>query len=157
MAWHHTLLAGATIYDITTDTDDPPSFVAVLPLRAAAHAASAVYAGPRLAAMQKEAYPDIAPLFLEMPRAAAFAAALAVAKSMPRWAVVASDAAQGRIEATARTRWIGFTDDVVIRVTGQGAGSRVDMRSLSRVGRGDFGANAARIRAYFAALREAAG
>lgn len=157
MPWHYTLLAGASIHDITTDTDHPPAFVAVLPLREAAHAASAVYAGPRLAALQKKAYPDIAPLFLAMPRATAFADALAVATSMPRWTIVASDSAQGRIEATARTYWMGFADDVVIRVTDHGAGSRVDMRSLSRVGRGDFGTNAARIRAYFAALRAKAG
>jgi len=157
MPWHYTLAAGASIHDISTDTDNPPPFVAVMPAREAAHAATAEYAGPALAATQKRAYPDIAPLTLALPPAAAFAQALATAKAMPRWTIVASDEASGRIEASARTRWMGFTDDIVIRITAEGSGARVDMRSLSRVGRGDFGANAARIRAYFAALRTAAG
>lgn len=157
MPWHYTLLAGASIHDISTDTDDPPPFEAVLPARAAARAASADYAGQALAATQKAAYPDLAPLYLDLPPAASFARALAAAQAMPRWTIVASDPARGRIEASARTFWMGFTDDVVIRITGSGVRSRVDMRSLSRVGRGDFGANAARIRAYFAALRAGAG
>jgi uncharacterized protein (DUF1499 family) len=62
--------------------------------------------------------------------------------------VVASDASSGRIEATARTRWFGFTDDIVVRIRPEGAGSRIDVRSASRVGRSDVGANAARIKEY---------
>ncbi|MEX2241047.1 MAG: DUF1499 domain-containing protein [Burkholderiales bacterium] len=68
------------------------------------------------------------------------------------WEIVATDAAAGRIEATDTTFWFGFKDDVVIRVEGDGAGSRVDVRSVSRVGVGDVGANAKRIRAYLRAL-----
>jgi uncharacterized protein (DUF1499 family) len=71
--------------------------------------------------------------------------------------VVASDPAAGRIEANETTRWFRFTDDVVIRVAPDGAGSRVDVRSVSRVGRSDFGVNAGRIRAYTAALKARAG
>ena len=70
-----------------------------------------------------------------------------------------SNTAEGRNEASQRSRWFGFTDDVVIRVApmdgGAATGSRVDIRSVSRVGRGDFGVNAARVRAYLAALRDA--
>jgi uncharacterized protein (DUF1499 family) len=69
------------------------------------------------------------------------------------WDLVASDPAGLRIEATDTTFWFGFKDDVVIRVTPQPNGSRVDVRSLSRVGVGDIGANAARIRKYLAALK----
>ena len=60
--------------------------------------------------------------------------------------------ADGRIEATDTTRWFGFKDDVVVRVKPEGTGSRVDVRSLSRVGRSDVGKNASRIRAYLTAL-----
>jgi uncharacterized protein (DUF1499 family) len=159
MPWHFTLAAGASIHDIATDTDNPPAFEAVLAARKAANAATADYpgSGPNTAQIQKQAYPDIAPLLLKAPPPQVFALALATAQTMPRWTIDASDAARGRIEASARTLWMGFTDDIVIRITADGAGSRVDMRSLSRVGRGDFGANAARIRTYLAALRARAG
>ncbi len=142
------------IHDITTDTQDPPAFVAVLPLRAGAPN-SAEYGGDSVAAQQRRAYPDLAPLRLDGPPAAAFARAAAAARAMG-WQVVAADSAAGRVEATATTRWFGFKDDVVVRVRPDGAGSRVDVRSVSRVGRGDVGANAARIRAYLARVRAAA-
>lgn len=142
------------IHDITTDTDNPPEFAAVLAARAAENAATAIYEGPELARSQKAAYPDLAPLELFSPPAKAFEQALAVARSMPGWTIVASDPASGRIEASQTSRWFGFTDDIVIRVAPHGSGSRVDMRSLSRQGRSDFGVNAARIRAYMGALRK---
>jgi uncharacterized protein (DUF1499 family) len=72
------------------------------------------------------------------------------------WTIVAADDTAGRIEASDRSRWFGFTDDIVIRVTASGSGSRVDVRSSARLGRSDFGVNAARIRAYLGALRTAA-
>ena len=68
------------------------------------------------------------------------------------WEVVDADVGTGVIEATDTTLWFGFKDDVVIRITPTTAGSRIDMRSLSRVGRSDVGANAARIRKFFAKL-----
>jgi uncharacterized protein (DUF1499 family) len=157
MPWHYTLYAGASIHDITTDTANPPDLEAVMPARSQAHAASAVYPGAATAAIQAKAYPDIAPLNLDEKPAKAFADALAAAKAMARWTIVASDPARGRIEASARTFFMGFVDDVVIRVTARGEGARVDMRSLSRVGRGDFGKNAERIRDYFAELKKLAG
>ena len=70
---------------------------------------------------------------------------------------MAVDEATGRIEASDRSRWYGFTDDVTIRVGAAGSGSRIDVRSSSRLGRSDFGVNAARIRAYIAALGAAFG
>ena len=76
---------------------------------------------------------------------------------MPGWSIVAADPATGRIEASQTSRWFGFTDDIVIRISGHGSGSGVDMRSLSRQGRSDFGVNAARIRAYMSALRKRRG
>ena len=71
------------------------------------------------------------------------------------WEIVSSDPAGGRIEATDTTFWFGFKDDVVVRVVSQPNGSRIDVRSVSRVGIGDLGANAARIRSYLAALKAA--
>ena len=137
------------IHDITTDSTDPPSFVAVLPLRASAPN-TADYGGAEVAAQQRNAYPDIGPVTLNLPPAQAFEKALAAVRTMG-WDLVGSDASAGRIEATDTTFWFHFRDDVVVRVRPANGGSRVDVRSLSRVGRGDIGTNAKRIRAY---LRE---
>ena len=82
----------------------------------------------------------------EMPRASCGAA------TAMGWEVVDADAGRGVIEATATTLWFGFKDDVVIRITPTATGSRVDVRSVSRIGKSDVGANAARIRNYFAKL-----
>jgi len=139
------------IHDITTDTIQPPPFLAVLPLRAGA-LNPVDYGGPDVAAKQQQAYPDIAPLLLGVPPGRAFDRALAAAKAKG-WDIVASDPAGGRIEATDTTFWFGFKDDVVVRVTPLPTGSRVDIRSLSRVGGGDLGANAARIRAFLTAVK----
>ncbi|MBM3779758.1 MAG: DUF1499 domain-containing protein [Acidimicrobiia bacterium] len=142
-----------SIHDITTDTDDPPAFVDVLPLRASAPNTTE-YGGPDLAAQQKRAYPDLAPLVLSLPPAGAFDRALATVEEMG-WDLVAADPAAGRIEATDTTFWFRFKDDIVIRLRSEGTGTRVDVRSVSRVGRGDVGTNAHRIRAYLSALNGA--
>ena len=92
-----------------------------------------------------------------MPRDRALSEALAAAESMPGWTIVAVDADAGRIEASQRSRWFGFTDDIVIRVTADAGGSRIDMRSASRKGGRDYGVNAARIRAYMGALKRRIG
>lgn len=153
--WHYDRLRKVVprIHDITTDVENPPQFSAVLAARSAENAATAIYAGPELARLQKAAYPDVVPLDIPLSTAKAFDLALSVASSMPGWHSVACDAASGRIEASQTSRWFRFTDDVVIRVSPRGSGSRIDMRSLSRQGRSDFGVNAARICAYMAALR----
>jgi uncharacterized protein (DUF1499 family) len=150
----HTRRTLPPIHDITTDTDSPPTFSAVLPARAAEHANSVDNRNPQLAQLQKAAYPDLAPLVTTLPAARAFNEALIVAKSMPGWTVVAADPDPGRIEASQQSRWFRFTDDVVIRVAGDETGSRIDVRSTSRQGRSDYGVNAARIRAYLSALRK---
>jgi uncharacterized protein (DUF1499 family) len=153
MPWQYNRLRGIVppIHDITTDTDNPPAFVAALKLRPA-DANTVKYEGAELAAKQHAAYPDIAPLKMSVAPADAFKRALDTAKAMPGWTVVDADSAAGRIEANETSRWFRFTDDVVIRVAPDGSGSRIDVRSVSRVGRSDFGVNAGRIRAYTAAL-----
>lgn len=138
------------IHDITTDTADPPAFVAIVPLRATATNA-AEYAGDSIAALQRSAYPDIQPRTLALSPLDAFDRAVIAAQAMG-WEIVAGDSPSGRLEATATTTWFGFKDDVVVRIRAAGSGSIVDVRSVSRVGRSDVGANAARIRSYFAEL-----
>lgn len=138
------------MHDITTDTEQPPAFVAVLPLRQDAPN-TAVYGGAELAALQRNAYPDLAPALLAIPPAAAFELALGVARRSG-WEIIAAAPAENRIEATATTAWFGFKDDIVIRIRPTGGGSRVDMRSVSRVGRSDLGANARRIREFLRML-----
>ena len=133
------------IHDVTTDTTNPPEFVAVLPLRA--NAPNSVEYDPTIAPQQLDAYPDVQPIMLDDPPDLAFARAQAAVAALG-WQVVAEDAAAGRIEATDTTFWYGFKDDVVVRVRPEGNGSRIDIRSVSRVGRSDVGANAARIHAY---------
>lgn len=140
------------IHDITTDTVDPPRFVAIAPLRA--DAPNPVdYPGSEVADQQRAAYPDIQPLRTALPVDRLFEHALAAAREMG-WEIVATEPQNGRIEATATTLWYGFKDDVVIRIRSADGGSRLDIRSKSRVGMSDLGANAARIRDYLAALEE---
>ncbi len=138
------------IHDITTDTDDPPAFVAAVPLNAPGRTDY----DPAVGDQQRAAYPDLAPAMLTLAPAAAFDRALAVVDEMG-WEMLAADAGELRIEATDRSFWFGFADDVVVRVEPDGeAGSRVDVRSLSRVGGGDLGVNARRVRAFVDALSE---
>jgi uncharacterized protein (DUF1499 family) len=139
------------IHDISTDTENPPAFVAVLPLRAGAEN-TAAYGGKALAEEQRKGYPDIRPLLLALPPEAALVRARDVAQDMG-WDLVATDPVAGRMEASDTTLWFGFTDDIVVRVTAAANGSRVDVRSVSRVGRSDIGTNAKRIRAFLERLR----
>jgi uncharacterized protein (DUF1499 family) len=139
------------IHDITTDTVNPPAFVAILPLRADAPNPPE-YPGEDVAQQQRQGYPDLETLVLPVSADNAFAQALSAADAMG-WEIVASEPSEGRIEATDTTFWFGFKDDVVIRIEGNDSQSRLDMRSKSRVGRSDVGANAARIRAYFETLQ----
>jgi uncharacterized protein (DUF1499 family) len=142
------------IHDITTDTEHPPRFVSILPLRENAPNSSE-YGGPEIAAKQRAAYPDLVPAVLPVPPDKAFEQALAATRKMG-WVIVDANRADGRIEATDTTFWFGFKDDIVIRVTPADNGSRVDIRSVSRVGKSDVGMNAKRIRKYFKELRKMA-
>jgi uncharacterized protein (DUF1499 family) len=147
------------IHDISTDTQDPPEFVDILPLRADAPNTS-VYGGGEnqtpasLAAQQREAYPDIVPLTLDRSPDEVFASALSAAETLG-WDVVAAVPEQGRIEATDTTLWFRFKDDIVIRIRPTSSGTVLDARSVSRVGLSDGGKNAARLREYIAALQDA--
>ena len=133
------------IHDISTDLENPPVFEAVVPLRA--DAPNSLERTPEVTEQQRRGYPDLAPITLPVPVEQAFGRALAIAQD-EGWQIVTADKSTGRIEATDTTPWFGFTDDIVVRVTPWGAGTRVDVRSVSRVGVSDTGTNARRIRRY---------
>ena len=137
--------AAPPIHDISTDLENPPTFEAILPLRA--DSPNDLERTSDLTELQRHGYPDLAPVTLPIPLDQAFDRALAVAQEAG-WQIVTADKSSGRIEATDTTRWFGFKDDVVVRLTPWGAGTRVDMRSVSRIGRSDIGTNARRIRQY---------
>lgn len=153
-------LAIPPIHDIATDLADPPSFSpTIVAAREAVAGANSLdlFAkrsgdGRSYVDLQREAYGDIAPVVTARAPVEAYAAALEIAEAQ-RWEIVTRDAEAGVIEATARSFWYGFADDIVIRVRAEGQGARVDMRSVSRVGVSDLGANAARMRPYLVALR----
>ena len=149
------LIAVATrwppIHDISTDLDDPPPFAAVLPDRTG-RVSPPEYDGPSTAERQRRSYPDVQPLVVASSAADTFAAAATAAREAG-WQIVGEDRQAGRIEAIATTRMMRFRDDIVIRIRPEGAGARVDVRSKSRVGRGDLGTNARRITAFLAAVR----
>ena len=133
------------IHDITTDLDNPPKFVTVLPLRGG----TAEYGGAAIAAQQLKAYPDLRTLVLPVSKEQAFQSALSAAGELG-WQIVDSVPEEGRIEATDTTFWFGFKDDIVIRVFPAGDRSLLDIRSVSRVGASDLGTNAERIRKFLA-------
>lgn len=146
---------GAPIHDITTDTVNPPPFVAIIERRADAPNPPE-YDAAMSAELQREAYPDIQTLRFSAAMLPVFEAAQDVAVQMG-WDIAAVVPEEGRIEATAMTPWFAFKDDVVIRVRSDGPDTIVDVRSKSRVGRGDAGVNAARIRAFRDALQAKVG
>ncbi len=137
------------IHDITTDTDNPPAFVALKTIRenapnGAEYGAAEGWSPETLAATTREAYPDIQPIVSALSVDSAVQQAASTLQAMGL-EVIDVNPADGRIEATATTFWFGFKDDMVIRVVPTADGSRVDIRSMSRVGQSDVGANAARI------------
>jgi uncharacterized protein (DUF1499 family) len=148
--WQRAARSVPPIHDITTDLENPPTFEAVVPLRA--DAPNTLERPPALTEQQRQGYPDLAPITLSMPSDQAFDRALAAAQEAG-WRIVTADKGSGRLEATDTTRWFGFQDDIVVRLTPWGAGTRVDVRSVSRVGRSDTGTNARRIRRYLDALQ----
>ncbi len=148
------------IHDISTDLEDPPGFSpAVVEARAGVVASNGLDLlskrtgdGRAFVDLQREAYGDVTHIVTGLAPGVVYDMALALARERG-WAIGRADAADGAIEATDTTFWFGFTDDIAIRIRPDGEGARIDMRSVSRVGRSDLGANAARMRPYLAELR----
>lgn len=146
--WYNEVQQGyPPIHDITTDTNNPPAFVAIVPLRKDAPNPVA-YPGEETAKAQNEFYDGLEPLAVSTNYDIAYDRALETAREMP-WKIVGENREEGRIEAYQKLAWFGFIDDVVIRVDTTDTGSIIDVRSKSRIGRGDLGVNAKRIKAYF--------
>jgi uncharacterized protein (DUF1499 family) len=142
------------IHDVTTDPADPPSFVAAA--RAAGNQGrDLTYPHGRgdVTALQRAAYPDLEPIRLAIPPDQAMRRGRAAAAHLG-WKEIEVDDGEGRLEATSTSRVFRFVDDIVVRVRPDGGGSIVDVRSTSRVGESDLGANAARIRAFRDRLAE---
>lgn len=143
--WFYAAQSAPRINDISTDTENPPDFWSGPDPR--------LYEGPQLAALQRMAYPQVAPAILPVTPEEALEHALAAAQELG-WKVVATESEEGRIEATDTTFWFGFMDDIVVRITTHEQGARVDVRSASRVGRSDAGTNARRIVTFLTHLRK---
>jgi len=142
------------IHDISTDTNSPPVFHTIVTQRLAGAREEAIindltygagFSSPQeLADLQLAAYPDIRTLELDTDVVSLVALASQILEKAGL-EVVNIDAELGIVEATATTFWFGFKDDVVIRIRPTRTGSKIDVRSVSRVGQSDLGANAARI------------
>lgn len=172
MGWFASLASAGMkvppIHDISTDLADPPQFSrAILEARAQTPGVNSLdavivpegvkarfpdAAGKPVAELQREAYPGLAPIVLTAAPDVAFDEALAIINAQG-WAVVTQDKASGLIEATAESFWFGFKDDIAVRIRPEPTGgSVVDIRSVSRVGLSDLGANAKRIEMLSASL-----
>ncbi|WP_409029218.1 DUF1499 domain-containing protein [Gracilimonas sediminicola] len=141
------------IHDITTDTVNPPEFDAIVPLRQDAPNPPQYIHVDGPAEAQREFYEGLETLNVSMDYDVAYNRALETVREMP-WQVVGENKQEGRIEAYHKLPWFGFIDDVVIRVDTTATGSKIDVRSKSRIGRGDLGVNAKRIKSYFEAYQK---
>lgn len=132
----------AMIHNISTNIDNPPTFIAAIDKRGE-HSNDLAYTAD-IAAIQQRAYPEVHPIISTLTPEQAYNRALTVAKSLG-WQVYYSAPEQNHIEAVDTTFWFGFKDDIVIKISTNNSGSRIDLRSVSRVGKSDLGANAKRI------------
>ena len=139
------------IHNISTDVEDPPAFDKVVALRGT-DSNPLAYDSAAIGPLQQEAYADLKTLALASAPAETVEQAAAALSAMGL-EVVNKDPAAGRVEAVATSFWFGFKDDLVVRVRpGSDGGSEVDVRSVSRVGESDLGANAKRISALLGRL-----
>lgn len=149
------LLVLPRIHEVSTDTERPPAFGRLAAARHMATANPVTYQRDD-AALQLAAYPDVKPLIVNRPLDDAYGAVRDAVRSL-KWKVVTEEAPSGSqagiIEAIDRTMIFGFTDDVVIRVTGSPRAAQVDVRSSSRHGGHDLGRNAQRVRTLFSEVK----
>lgn len=140
-----------TLHDISTDLTNPPAFDAALRLRG--NKSNSVTFSEKKAAVQRQLYPELKSLVLPEDMGVVFERSLTIARSMD-WEIIASHPDLGRIEAVATSFWFRFKDDIVIRIlpSKDSGGSVVDLRSTSRIGISDLGANAKRVKQFMAEL-----
>ncbi|MGQ0836379.1 MAG: DUF1499 domain-containing protein [Gammaproteobacteria bacterium] len=156
LSWMVQARSAAMIHEVSTDLEDPPAFVELKAVRERTPGVNPTeYVaemkgrdGPiDVPAAQRKHYPDIQPLTLDVTPDEAEARARRSIRELG-WEIVADSPEEGRIEATDTTRLFGFKDDIVVRVRPVNGGARVDARSKSRVGLGDAGTNAKRVRRF---------
>ncbi len=93
----------------------------------------------------------VSTLHLEVPPARALSQVVAAVTVRPRWALAGT---QGEVAwLTHRTRLFRFVDDVYLLAEAEGSGTRLLLRSASRVGRDDLGQNARNLGELERALR----
>jgi uncharacterized protein (DUF1499 family) len=138
------------INDISTDLEDVPAFTHALSLPE--NQARDMGYPEAFKPVVREFYKGLKPLRASAPPDAVFQQALALAREQPRWQVTGVDPQARTFEGVVETRLFRFHDDFVVRLRPDGEGTRVDMRSKSRDGKGDLGANAQRIQQFFQAL-----
>ena len=137
------------IHDISTDMENPPQFIHAGEIRGAVE--NSLEWSPETVALQQQAYPNIGSVYLPMDTNKAWQLIEQTIMNLP-WEITYHNKEKGIFEATATSFWFGFVDDIIIRVTADGDKSRIDIRSLSRVGKSDLGKNAQRIRYFSQAL-----
>lgn len=150
--WQYKAQSVPPIHDITTDLQMPPEFNAMLRLREDAPNPPE-YAGEETAEQQRNYYPDIQPLVVSDPPQVVIDEIVRLIEER-EWSLVSINRKEGRVEATETLPWFGFKDDVVLRVTETDNGTKIDMRSKSRIGRSDVGVNAERIEGFLNDLED---
>lgn len=142
------------VNDVSTDVTNPPGFEHAVRLPENAGRDMAFPVGN--AAVIRQHYPRLEPLPLDIPPDEAFALALGEAERRTAWVITRRDPASRQFEGVAETVLFRWRDDFVVRVREAEGGSLLDMRSKSREGKSDLGANAARIADFLDAVRKAA-
>lgn len=134
------------LHQVSTDTVNLPQFQAIIALRGD-DSNPLEYNSEKLAPMQHKAYPELKPIISELNTQQAFNQAVNTAKELG-WEIIAKNSEQGIIEAVETTSLWAFKDDVVIRIQAEETGSKIDLRSISRIGGSDLGANANRVKNF---------
>ena len=137
----------APIHDVTTNIEDPPTFEAAAPHDSRGAGFAYPSGGVQVPDLQRQAYPDLGTASLDLNPTEALWRARHTAEDLG-WTQILDDSENGRLEFSDTTAWFGFVDYVAVRVRPRDAGAAVDLRSVSRIGIGDMGKNAARIRHY---------
>jgi len=150
---HYVMLAiqSPPLVDITTDLQDPPAYLAAATLRRAdQHPVG--YAGGSSAELQQRLYPDIQPINTLKGRERVYKEMRKLIEERD-WEITYEDPDGGHLEAVATSFWLGFKDDIVVRILPRGPSSVLDIRSSSRLGQSDLGVNAQRVRQLIADFR----
>lgn len=138
--------------DITTTPDAPPNYNKIKFL--SENKDRNMDFSAKNGNLQKTYYPDMHPLFFKKSPQEAYEFILKKAQSMPDWTIIYADDKALSIEAVAKTKLLRFSDDIVIEIRPEKEGSSVHMRSKSRLGKGDLGTNARRIKSFLSAVSD---